>query len=83
MNINIEALTQVINDWDPVGLLAGGAPENEYSIEVREIAQKSTSCKSETDLAIFIYRVFNDKMGVKLNQLVCLKQAFKIIEYGK
>ncbi|MGO4548429.1 hypothetical protein AB4Z29_26930 [Paenibacillus sp. 2TAB23] len=83
MNINIEFLTQVINNWDPVGLLAGGAPENEYSVEVIEIAQKSSSCKSETDLAILIYGVFNDKLEVKLNQLDCLKQAFKIIEYGR
>lgn len=80
MKIEIEFLTQVINDWDPVGLLAGGAPENEYSIEIREIIQKSATYKSETDLAILIYRVFNDKMGVKLNQLACLKQAFKITE---
>ncbi|OPH51881.1 hypothetical protein BC351_34265 [Paenibacillus ferrarius] len=83
MNIDLEFLSQVINDWDPVGLLAGGAPENEYSIEVKEIAQKSLSCKSETDLALIIYRVFNDRMGVKLNQLTCLKQAFIITEHGK
>lgn len=83
MNVDIEFLTKVINEWDPVGLLAGGAPVNEYSIEVKEIAQKSSSCKSETDLAMLIYRVYNNKMGVNLNQLVCLKQAFKITEYVK
>lgn len=82
MNIDIEFLAQVINDWDPVGLLAGSAPENEYSIEVREIAQKSSTCKSETDLAMLIYRVFDDKVGVKLNQLTCLKQAFNITANG-
>ncbi|UKS23901.1 hypothetical protein LOZ80_19855 [Paenibacillus sp. HWE-109] len=82
MKIDIESLTQIINDWDPVGLLAGGAPENEYSFEIGEIFQKSATCKSETDLAILIYRVFNYKMGVKLNQLTCLKQAFKIAEHG-
>lgn len=39
----MEFLTQVINDWDPVGLLAGGAPENEYSIEIREIVRNRFS----------------------------------------
>ncbi|MFF2483474.1 hypothetical protein [Paenibacillus sp. NPDC058071] len=78
MNIDIKFLTQIINDWDPVGLLAGGAPEDEYNIEVREIAEESSSCKSETELAVLIYRVFNDKMGIKLDPLTCLKQAFKI-----
>jgi hypothetical protein len=83
VNIDIEFLSQVINAWDPISLLAGGAPDNEYSIEVRDIFQKSSSCKSETDLAILIYTVFNDKMGVKLNHHACLKQAFNITEYGK
>ncbi|NOU92565.1 hypothetical protein GC093_04875 [Paenibacillus sp. LMG 31456] len=83
MNIDIKLLTQVINKWDPIGLLAGGAPEDEYSIEIREIAQKSSLCNSETDLAILIFKVFNDKMGVKLNQLACLNQAFKLNEYRK
>jgi len=81
MIIDTKVLTQVINNWDPIGLLAGGAPEDEYSIEIREIVQKSSSCKSETDLALLIYRVFNDKMEIKLNQLACLKEAFKITEY--
>lgn len=78
MNIDIKSLTQVINNWDPVGLLAGGAPEDEYSIEIKEIAWQSSSCKSETELALLIYKVFNEKMGVKLNQLACLKQAFNL-----
>ncbi|TMV44681.1 DUF1871 family protein [Paenibacillus mesophilus] len=80
VNIDIKFLTQVINSWDPVSLLVGGAPEDEYSIEIKEIVQKSSSCRTETDLAKLIYTVFADKMGVKLNQLTCLKQAFKISE---
>lgn len=33
VNIDVKVLTEIINSWDPVGLLAGGAPEDEYSIE--------------------------------------------------
>ncbi|GGA18052.1 hypothetical protein GCM10008018_72610 [Paenibacillus marchantiophytorum] len=83
MNLEIEYLTQVINSWDPVGLLAGGAPDNEYDIEIREIAQKSLSCNSEVDLATLIWEVFKDRMGIKLNKLACLKQAFEITKNEK
>ncbi|WP_341279092.1 hypothetical protein [Paenibacillus sp. FSL H8-0537] len=83
MNIDLLVLTKVINNWDPVGLLEGGAPEDEYSIEIRKIVAQCSLCKSETDLAKLIYTVFNDKMSVKLNHLACLNQAFKITEQVK
>ncbi|OBZ11523.1 hypothetical protein [Bacillus sp. FJAT-26390] len=80
MKISIKLLTEVINNWDPIGLLAGGAPQNEYDIEINQIAQKSITCTNEIELAKLIYRVFNDMMGVKLDHLSCLKQAFKITD---
>ncbi|MVO98142.1 hypothetical protein [Paenibacillus lutrae] len=83
MNIDVKVLTEIINSWDPVGLLAGGAPEDEYSIEIREIVAGGTFYTRETDLARLIYTVFNDKMGVKLNLLACLNQAFKLTEQMK
>ena len=83
MNIDVKVLTKVINNWDPIALLEGGAPVDEYSIEIREIAEQCSLCKSETDLAKLIYTVFNDKMGVKLNHLACLNQPFKITEQVK
>lgn len=83
VNIDIKLLTQIINSWDPVGLLAGGSPKNEYSIEIKEIVNKSTSCRNEVELGKLIYMIFADKMGVKLNHLTCLKQAFRIIEQSR
>ncbi|BBI33953.1 DUF1871 family protein [Cohnella abietis] len=80
MNTTNQIVTRVINDWDPIGLLAGGAPENEYDIEINEIVEKCIMCENETDLARQIYKVFYEKMGIKLNQLTCLKHAFNIIE---
>jgi hypothetical protein len=80
VNISTKLLTEVINNWDPVGLLAGGAPQDEYNIEINEIAQKSIACTNEMELAKLIYNVFNDRMGVKLYHLICLNQAFKIFE---
>ncbi|OME74115.1 hypothetical protein BK120_32085 [Paenibacillus sp. FSL A5-0031] len=80
MKISTKLLTKVINNWDPIGLLAGGAPQNEYDIEINQIAQKSITCTNEIELAKLIYRVFNDMMGVKLDHLSCLNQAFKITD---
>ncbi|OUS70431.1 hypothetical protein B1748_28475 [Paenibacillus sp. MY03] len=80
MNISIAHLTRIINDWDPVGLLAGGAPEDEYSSEIRVIKQQAANCTSEIELAKLIQHVFYDWMSVKLSPLSCLKQAFIIAE---
>jgi len=83
MEIDGVILTKVINSWDPVGLLAGGAPDDEYRPEILEIGLEASACKTEADLAKVIYKVFSDKMGVKLNHLTCLKQAFTITEQMK
>ncbi|OMF37558.1 hypothetical protein BK133_05775 [Paenibacillus sp. FSL H8-0548] len=80
MKISTKLLTEVINNWDPIGLLAGGAPQNEYDIEISQIVQKSITCTNEIELAKLIYRVFNDMMGVKLDHLSCLNQAFTVTE---
>lgn len=80
MKISTKLLTEAINNWDPIGLLAGGAPKNEYDIEINEIEKKSITCTNEIELAKLIYEVFNDMIGVKLNHLSCLNQAFKITE---
>jgi hypothetical protein len=80
LKTSTELLTEVINNWDPIGLLAGGAPQNEYDIEINEIAQGSITCVNEIELAKIIYEVFNVMIGVKLNHLSCLNQAFKITE---
>lgn len=81
MEISKELLTEVINNWDPVGLLAGGAPQNEYDIEINVITQKCIAFTNEIELAKLIYEVFNDMIGVKLDHLSCLKHAFKITDH--
>jgi hypothetical protein len=78
MKLDIEILTKIINIWDPIGLLASGAPENEYSIEIKQIMDLSIQCKTEIDLARIIRQVFQTSMGLKINSLACLQQAFVI-----
>ena len=57
MNIDLLVLTKVINNWDPVGLLEGGAPEDEYSIEIRKIVAQCSLCKSEQTSETHLYSI--------------------------
>ncbi|WP_342554866.1 hypothetical protein [Paenibacillus sp. FSL R7-0652] len=75
-----EGIAEVINHWDPLALLAGGAPRNEYDLEIKEISKQVTSDINESELARVIYSVFKDKTGVELNPLSCLKHAFQMLE---
>ncbi|MBH5319641.1 hypothetical protein I6N90_17735 [Paenibacillus sp. GSMTC-2017] len=74
----LETISKYINEWDPIGLLAGGAPPNEYSIEIRELAAMNISLLDEVELAKLIQDVFLDFMGIKLRTLNCLDCAMKI-----
>ena len=38
----LNLISTVICDLDPMGLLAGGAPEDEYEPEIREIEERVT-----------------------------------------
>jgi hypothetical protein len=39
----------VIRNWDPYGLLAGGAPSNEFDQEIALVAARVKQIKTETD----------------------------------
>jgi len=53
---NIDYIRDIVNKYDPIGLLAGGAPEDEYEQEVVRIA--NILRYSEDDLTEKIYQVF-------------------------
>jgi hypothetical protein len=75
-----ELLTRIINEWDPLALLAGGAPSNEYDIEVKVISKQVNLASNETQIAQIIYTTFRDKTGIELNLLSCLKCAFQMVQ---
>ena len=62
---NCEGLARIVNDWDPVGLLAMNAPKDEYEDEIKVIQQflgRSGSI-SVSDLACKIRAVFAQAFG--------------------
>ncbi|WP_220036923.1 hypothetical protein [Paenibacillus sambharensis] len=73
-----EIITQIINDWDPIGLLDSGAPIDEYDLEIEEILLNMNTGTDDIELANIIYKSFKDKMGLSLNKLACLKYAMEI-----
>ncbi|MEQ1794125.1 MAG: DUF1871 family protein [Nitrospira sp.] len=50
----------VINRWDPYGLLAGGAPEDEFEHETALVVAKVKTIKTETDATVVLSEVFSD-----------------------
>jgi hypothetical protein len=49
----------VIVEWDPYALLAGGAPRDEFDLEVSSVVTQVPRIKSATDAAHVISRVFS------------------------
>jgi hypothetical protein len=48
---------RVINDWDPEGLLSGGAPDDEYDMETGKICSRLESDKDIDEIAWGVYHV--------------------------
>jgi len=53
-----EIIRQVIRDWDPYGLLASGAPADEFDSEIKAAAKQIDRINSPRDAAEVISRVF-------------------------
>jgi len=55
----IEMIRSVINKWDPYGLIASGAPKDEFDIEIMDIAVKVQAIHTEKDAILVISEVFS------------------------
>jgi hypothetical protein len=54
----ISAVERVINEWDPMGLLEMGAPQDEYHLEVEEISASLRIAKDDKALASKVQEIF-------------------------
>lgn len=52
-----------VDAWDPYGLLAGGAPGDEYDSESRRIAERITENASAQEIASVMEEVMDDSFG--------------------
>lgn len=55
--------TAVINDWDPFGLVAGGAPKDGFEGEVSCIVAKAREAHTPEVQAIVVSEVFSSCFG--------------------
>jgi|LSQX01.2.fsa_nt_gb hypothetical protein len=55
--------SKIINEWDPYGLLALGAPDDEYEAEIKEIINAWADVSTPEELAKEINRVMNWYFG--------------------
>jgi hypothetical protein len=57
-------ISNIINDVDPMDLLSGGAPSDEYEVEIEKIIQQMHSvANDEKELAELIQEVFEESFG--------------------
>lgn len=61
MNYNL--IKRIIDNWDPVGLLAMGCPSDEYNLEVEEIFQFCKITHTKQEIGEMIYSTFYNFFG--------------------
>jgi hypothetical protein len=73
-------LRRVLNEWDPYGLVAQGAPEDEFDSEREEIyrALVSGEVRSESALAERIFAIYTEWLGNVFTLEECSSVARKI-----
>lgn len=64
----LAAATSVINQADPLGLLATGAPDDEYDSEIREVARLAVHAKNEGELVEAMDTLFHERLGTPAGQ---------------
>lgn len=69
---------KIIDEWDPIGLLKMGCPDDEYAPEVVDIIRLLPRVKSVDELAMGIQKVFTDWFAETLVIEDCNTAAKKI-----
>ena len=58
----MDLVKKIINEWDPIELLCH-APDEEYDLEVEEIAQLLKQTEDSSELARGIHTIFTRSFG--------------------
>lgn len=77
----IAVATAVINDWDPFGLIAGGAPKDEFEGEASRIVAKAHEVHTPEALAIVVSEVFSSSFDPEVFPVeACLPVASRLFD---
>jgi hypothetical protein len=58
----VDCITTIINDWDPLGLIAFGAPKDEYDLEINYFLPKMVHA-SESEYVSILHETFSKYFG--------------------
>lgn len=77
----IAVTTAIINDWDPYGLIAGGAPKDEFEAEASRIVAKARDAQTPDALARLVSEVFSSSFEPeRFSVETCLPVATRLFE---
>ncbi len=55
----LEVVGSVVREWDPYGLLAGGAPADEFDSEIAAVVTQLPRIKMEKEAVLALSRIFS------------------------
>lgn len=73
----LQVVGKIINEWDPMGLLALDCPDDEYEFEIHRIASADLEENNAEELAERINKAFEDNYKKSKD---CLMIADKILK---
>jgi hypothetical protein len=75
-----ERLRNLLKDWDPMGFIADGAPEDEYDVEADEISNRYKKDSTPGEAGELAYAIFKEYMEVDAPSVKedCLKRGHEI-----
>ncbi len=79
-------IKKVIDEWDPVGLLEDGAPDDEYNPEISRLVNEVKEIDSAKELGKHIYdlflKMFGDDMNIKSKNIYECENVANLILIG-
>lgn len=75
-----DIVTKIINEWDPMDLLAMGAGEDRYRLEIDKIVDALDQVNSVDELAGYIKQYMDASFSTDLPSITCLQVAVLIWE---
>ncbi|WP_404450308.1 YugE family protein [Sutcliffiella horikoshii] len=75
-----DIVIKVINEWDPMDLLAMGAGEDRYRMEIDKIVDALDQINSVDELAVYIKQYMDASFSTDLPPITCLQVAVLIWE---
>lgn len=64
-------LEEIVNEWDPIGLIRGGAPKDEYDCLTTQLLSRLYGGEKVEDIRRFVFEELDEHFGYGLNKIRC------------